>query len=664
MTGSSATVSTTEPAVEKTDYVIPSLDGSLLVHNGQGMRKTSVTARVITENAPFISEDGVAFVGKKNTRILGIDITDGTLVTDIGGGQDSVLKLSGTRGSTTEKQSLGRNKKKPGKNHSLMMGRVDYSLRAVDGASGDEKFNVTYSEMHPLVDNMQSLARSSKSLKLVDNALAQFLSGGIFGLNHKKSQRNGANDKTVQETSVVSTPEGYLYFADHDGNILQDIPIQLDSPAVNAYTIRVVDGEPRDAMRLPVHYSLNDIRHLYKIRSPKRSGFGIASRPSGGDTSKQNNSPQTIKSGSEVEMVMPDNDNIVLVQSVGRGVGDAANLYAMEIDPIDNLPDFIPDIEVLAESIKKPILALPSPAEGDSSKYIDINGEHFSGEVQSLCVPGDKAASRAPHSYLSQNLHKLKERGISLQHQPLHPLEHNTLKICDIEDVSSHVPGGIFGNQSVHTSSSLVHPDHNIKQIRGLHRLVDQSPHDDLWLPKFGLLQDRNGAIHKNPYAEEATWSSAPKVTSMVHEAFQWTVYFISGMVFFIFGICFMVLIYAVRHNKLSELKTLGGLIAVLFAATSQLLGYLGLPVPVPVTDKNTKSDGNEAVEVEIDEFGRHIFKVGALSVYDTVLGYGSHGTVVFYGKLNGRPVAVKRMLSQLHRSADRYVCRSIIMNL
>ena len=58
----------------------------------------------------------------------------------------------------------------------------------------------------------------------------------------------------------------------------------------------------------------------------------------------------------------------------------------------------------------------------------------------------------------------------------------------------------------------------------------------------------------------------------------------------------------------------------------------------------------------EVDEFGRKITRIGALVVHtEPILGYGSHGTVVFPGSLNGRPVAVKRMLSQFHKSADRY---------
>lgn len=48
--------------------------------------------------------------------------------------------------------------------------------------------------------------------------------------------------------------------------------------------------------------------------------------------------------------------------------------------------------------------------------------------------------------------------------------------------------------------------------------------------------------------------------------------------------------------------------------------------------------------------------RVGCLTVSDEVLGYGSHGTVVYRGLLEGRPVAVKRMLTDFHARADREI--------
>ena len=46
--------------------------------------------------------------------------------------------------------------------------------------------------------------------------------------------------------------------------------------------------------------------------------------------------------------------------------------------------------------------------------------------------------------------------------------------------------------------------------------------------------------------------------------------------------------------------------------------------------------------------------KVGRLIVKPTVLGYGSCGTVVFDGELDGRSVAVKRLLAQFHELARK----------
>ena len=44
------------------------------------------------------------------------------------------------------------------------------------------------------------------------------------------------------------------------------------------------------------------------------------------------------------------------------------------------------------------------------------------------------------------------------------------------------------------------------------------------------------------------------------------------------------------------------------------------------------------------------------IQVSDHVLGYGGHGTVVYKGNLEGRQVAVKKMLKAYHASADREI--------
>lgn len=51
-----------------------------------------------------------------------------------------------------------------------------------------------------------------------------------------------------------------------------------------------------------------------------------------------------------------------------------------------------------------------------------------------------------------------------------------------------------------------------------------------------------------------------------------------------------------------------------------------------------------------------HIKGLRSLIVSDKILGYGSHGTVVFQGKFQDRPVAIKRLLSDFFNVADHEV--------
>ena len=45
-----------------------------------------------------------------------------------------------------------------------------------------------------------------------------------------------------------------------------------------------------------------------------------------------------------------------------------------------------------------------------------------------------------------------------------------------------------------------------------------------------------------------------------------------------------------------------------------------------------------------------------AIQVRDEILGYGGQGTVVYKGKLDGRDVAVKRLLKAYQGGADREI--------
>ena len=62
-----------------------------------------------------------------------------------------------------------------------------------------------------------------------------------------------------------------------------------------------------------------------------------------------------------------------------------------------------------------------------------------------------------------------------------------------------------------------------------------------------------------------------------------------------------------------------------------------------------------ETPDETMDADGKRLLRVGALQIHcEHILGYGSHGTTVYRGSLDGRPLAVTRILTQFVRSADR----------
>ena len=73
-------------------------------------------------------------------------------------------------------------------------------------------------------------------------------------------------------------------------------------------------------------------------------------------------------------------------------------------------------------------------------------------------------------------------------------------------------------------------------------------------------------------------------------------------------------------------------------------------------TNRKKKEEEADATQAETDADTKTENQVGVIQVTDEVLGFGGHGTVVYKGTLDGRRVAVKRMLKAYHASADREI--------
>ena len=203
-----------------------SSDGALFLHSTtEGMRKTSVTARMLVEKGSFASPaDGLVFTSQKTNRVLGVDLGTGTIVHDFGvteppaapavavpasnsniqpplsddpdivhDGADKLLNnlavvpaavimeeegpghvtLNGGRNahmlgaaggsSSSSSHQHHHHQQQQGLPRSLLrLGRTDYTVRAFDQLTGVEEFNFTYSEIRPLHRGAPSTSFSTR----------------------------------------------------------------------------------------------------------------------------------------------------------------------------------------------------------------------------------------------------------------------------------------------------------------------------------------------------------------------------------------------------------------------------------------------------------------------------------------------------------------------
>ncbi len=304
------------------DYnVIPATDGSLLVQSSQGMRKTSVKARMLAESAPIMTQEGLILTGQKTSRILGVDINSGRVLHD--------TMAADNLGRVNSLSTLQNNKPKSNKKviqQPLWVGRTDYTLRAFDGATGIEEFNMTFSEIHPVISDTND---NAKSIDTVNN---------INNLSPKSQSLSPARrNKAIAATSIhvsaksspplLSTPEGDVFFTDHTGEVHHGI--SLGSPAVTAFS---VSSQSTNADKIRATDTNYDIRPL-QISHRLASALG-----------------KPVSESSESE------NNVVLVKSLNDG-----GIYAIEI-PVDDVKNMIISIDNSANNM----LSLPSPESSET----------------------------------------------------------------------------------------------------------------------------------------------------------------------------------------------------------------------------------------------------------------------------------------------------------
>ncbi len=689
--------------------VIPTIDGSVLVRTSEGMRKTSVKARMLAEKAPYVTQDGLIFTGQKNSRLLNVDLNTGAILHDTGaiGGENSKKKLSplGLPGQQHRKEKIGignnwnnGGKSRRGLNNPegrepphLWLGRVDYTLRAFDQITGQEEFNLTYSELHPL-SGPSAVSGSGAGA----NAGGQF--GSNFGFNKNlgsqgkgssgsssvggnRNARGSANGGILSPKIVpvlpasrtplplLATPDGDLYFADDSGNMFHSI--SLGSAVVEAFS---VDNADEEGGRTKTGGDLNSVVRPVEMRSLK-----VVHR-------------MGLHSNEETKDIDEGNENIVVVRLLNDG-----GIYALEI-PNGASSALVPGA---VRQNSNGLGGSESDSEDDAvSSDFEIASGIFSNGENFLPIPS-----------ISANNHKLNKniarQGALASAKAIIGLGgdkkgSNTLKVAESGHHMKVRKALVDSIESACAAYPRKFNDHEIREedfaslcLLGNHRLKIRDPLDN-----YGSMANSefpiNGITEFDNFlktlAEQEKTDTADK-QSTVGFAYEslWRLQVILVRLLFTL-LCVLVAVYIAQRMEIPlpghieycvqflKNDARQWLLATLVGSNDQAaqkqqeLNQNEILVGSK-DDKNRHSqslrdqdtngtaltalgiatpEAAEALEVGTD--GLKIVAVGSISIKDKVLGYGSQGTVVLEGSLNGRPVAVKRMLSQLNHSANREI--------
>lgn len=704
------------------DYsVLTSIDGSIMYQTRDGMRKTSVTARFLTEQAPFVSKEGLIFTGKKSSKIFGFDLNSGKILYDYATGD----KFRATVGGANALKKLPMmNINSVSTISPVWMGRVDYSLRAVDSITGKEQFNLTYSELHPLLSQSISDAAASATNNeyedLSDNseggtlAIINTATNSVISSYYSSSRIEG-------DMELISTPTGDLYFVDENGKFIEKVPLGLEYPVINAFKFKKKSNSNDVNLDSNKRFDIGKININYRMVAPSSDLY---------TNIKTNNLPliSTLQDNLfEQDDEYKEEKLIMFVQSSSslHLIDDEnAALYVMPVTTMHTLEEDSMSTDKL--------LTTTTVSNNDNLLPALLSDRTISTDVVRNSEPISSSAS-SRNKVISPSLHSTNTISITPKQTPgtfkslkniqylkdLNSLSQNNIPISKlIQQSKSTEIVSETKVQSSHTRinalSTCINPyskyyylldsneicyvcyvnsriescgnDVNIRSVRGPHKLREElydgnlfSPHQISALFTGVLSHDKINSnsqrTHSNLLDDDYVSFDISKKTSALP-----TMNYRTSEILFqrMAQIIELLVLYTITAILLLVITLLG---IVYFIRCSTQYSHL-LPAntsfiqqmiyiinnfitSILVTSSIKKTSSSSSLSISnlkiskssesLDAKGRKLLHIGALIVnVEEILGYGSHGTVVYKGSLNGRPLAVKRILSQFTKEADR----------
>ena len=119
--------------------VVPSLTGSMFAYSQSegGLARLPVSTQDLVGRSPFLSEDGTAYIGSKNTNMFVLDAVTGEI--------DSLFSSATSPEFSLRKLSAYAIEQTPSRDARMLVGRQDYNVRAVDSRSGALSWNASIS---------------------------------------------------------------------------------------------------------------------------------------------------------------------------------------------------------------------------------------------------------------------------------------------------------------------------------------------------------------------------------------------------------------------------------------------------------------------------------------------------------------------------------------
>ncbi|KAL6062130.1 bifunctional endoribonuclease/protein kinase ire1 [Balamuthia mandrillaris] len=183
------------PALEqdlKQPIFIPGTDGHIYAYiPSEGLKRVGISAKDIVHNSPFLASDGTLFIGTKSSQIFALHPGSGRVKSIFSSVDGAHLRKGDEQGMDSAEEDKGDDEEKLfsgspapvmptpteefkdamqpfGDEATIFIGRSDFVIRAIDGQTGEERWNMSLgefvSEPYKLLSPTTTDERNTKAL--------------------------------------------------------------------------------------------------------------------------------------------------------------------------------------------------------------------------------------------------------------------------------------------------------------------------------------------------------------------------------------------------------------------------------------------------------------------------------------------------------------------